>query len=76
MQGIYPSLRFTTEVGEGEEKWVPTLDTQIRVEKGNTITYTYYEKPTTTNTMVQRRSSLEENSKVQILANDLVSTGI
>ena len=65
-------MRFTTEVGEGEERWLPTLDTQIRVEDNNTISYKFYEKPTTTNTMVPKRSALNENSKLQILANDLI----
>ena len=72
MQGVFSFLRFTTEVGEGEERWLPTLDTQIRVEDNNTISYKFYEKPTTTNTMVPKRSALNENSKLQILANDLI----
>ena len=72
MQEVFPFLRFTTEVGEGEECWLPTLDTQIRVEQTNLISYKHYEKPTTTNIMVQKRTSMDENSKNQILANDLV----
>ena len=36
------------------------------------MSYIHYEKPTTTNVLVQRRSALEENSKHQILSNDLV----
>ena len=71
MQEVCPFLRFTTELGEGEGHWLPTLDTKIRVEPDNTISYIYYEKPTTTNVMVQKRSSLDENSKNQILANEL-----
>ena len=70
MQEVYPLLKFTTEVGEGG--WLPTLDTQLRVEDNNIISYRFYEKPTTTNTMVPKRSALNENSKVQILANDLM----
>ena len=69
---MYPFLKFTTEVGEGEGGWLPTLDTQLRVEDNNIISYRFYEKPTTTNTMVPKRSALNENSKVQILANDLI----
>ena len=72
MQEIYPSLKFTTEVGEGEENWLPTLDIKLRVEKTNTISFQYFEKPTTSNTMVQKRTALSENSKNQILANELV----
>ena len=72
MQEVIKCLNFTTEVGEGEERWLATLDTSLRVEPNNKISYTYYEKPTTTNVLVQRRSALEENSKNQILSNDLV----
>ena len=57
---------------EGEEDWLPTLDLMVRVEDNNTISYKYFEKETTTNTMVQKRSALSENSKNQILANDLI----
>ena len=61
-QEILPSPRFTTEIGEGEGLWLPTLDIQIRVEENNVISFRFYEKPTMTNVMVQRRSALEENS--------------
>ena len=71
MQEVIPSLSFTTEVGEGEGNWLATLDTEIRVEESNLISYRQYEKPTTTNTVLMKRSALEENSKVQILANEL-----
>ena len=50
MQGIYPSLKFTNEVGVGDEGCLPTFDTMVRVEDDNTISYSYYENPTTTNT--------------------------
>ena len=72
MQEVFKFLRFTTEIGEGEEGWLATLDTEIRVEPTNTISYRHYEKPTTSNVMVQKRTSMDENPKVQILANDLV----
>ena len=71
MQEVLPSLSFTTEVGEGDGKWLATLDTEIRVEMNNLISYRQYEKPTTTNTVLMKRSALEENAKVQILSNEL-----
>ena len=71
MQEVLKSLSFTTEIGEGEENWLPTLDTEIRVEQNNIISYRQFEKPTTTNTVLMKRSALEENSKIQILANEL-----
>ena len=51
-----------------------TLDTMIRVEGNNITSFIHYEKPTTTNVLVQKRSALDENSKLQILANDLRRT--
>ena len=72
LQDIFTFLKFTTEVGEGEGNWLPTLDMMIRVEDSNIISYNYFEKPTTTNVMVQKRSALGENTKVQILSNELV----
>ena len=72
MQEVLRCLRFTTKVGEGEDEWLATLNMMIRVEADNSISYIHYEKPTTTYTVVQRRSALDENSKVQILSNDLM----
>ena len=33
--------------------------------------FSYYEKPTVINVMVQKRLAMEENSRTQILSNDL-----
>ena len=72
MQEVFHFLKFTTEVGEEEGGWLPTLDLKIRVEENNQVSFSYYEKPTVTNVMVQRRSAMEENNKIQILVNDMV----
>ena len=48
------------------------MDTSLRVNNANVVEYTYYEKPTTTNTTVRRMSAMSENPKVQCLSNDLV----
>ena len=71
MQEVYSCLKFTTKMGEGEENWLPTLDIKLRVERTNMVSYRFYEKLSTTNIMMQKRSSLDENSKVKILSNDL-----
>ena len=71
MNEVFPFLRFTTEVGEGEERWLPTLDLRIRVEEDNLVSFSYFEKPTVTNVMVQQRSAMEENARIQILSNDM-----
>ena len=72
MQGVMKSLKFTTELGEEEGGWLPTLDLQVRVEDNNIVSFRYYEKPTVTNVMVQRRSAMGENEKIQTLTNDMV----
>ena len=71
LQEVLTFLTLTTEVGD-EEGWLHTLDLSLRMEGNNMVRWKYYEKPTTTNVTVQRRSALEENSKMQILSNDLV----
>ena len=72
MQEVYGFLKFTTEVGEGEENWLPTLDIKIRVEENNIISFSYYQKPSVTNVTVQKRSAMGENNKIQILSNDMI----
>ena len=74
MQGVETYLKFTAETGEdpGFEGWLPTLDTNLMVTKENLLRYKYYEKPTTTQVTIQKKSAMAENCKIQILANDLV----
>ena len=73
MGGIEDYLEFTVESGEEFcEGWLPTLDTTLKVGESNTIMYKYYEKETTAKTTVHQKSAMEENIKVQILANDVV----
>ena len=69
MNEVFPFLRFTTEVGEGEERWLPMLDLRIRVEENNMVSFSYFEEPTVTNVMIQRRSAMEENARIQTLSN-------
>ena len=73
VKGIAEYLEFTFETAEDyDDKWLPTLDTSLRVSSNNTIEYKYYEKPTTTNTTIRMESAMCENSKLQCLSNDLV----
>ena len=44
----------------------------MKVGEQNVIQYRFYEKETCSNKTVQKRRAMEENSKNQILANDLV----
>ena len=73
VKGIADYLEFTFESGEDyPDKWLPTLDTSLRVNPSNIVEYKYYEKPTTTNTTVRMATAMSENSKLQCLSNDLV----
>ena len=73
MKGLYGFLEFTTEAEEDfAGSWLPTLDTKLRVMPNNQVDYCFYEKPTTSPVTVRKESALEENSKVQILSNNLI----
>ena len=73
MTGIEEYLQFTAESGmEFHEGWLPTLDTSLKVSRTNKVKYRFYEKETTTRYTVQKDSAMEENVKVQILAQDMV----
>ena len=66
-------LSFTMEIGEDfEDSWLPTLDTKLKVSESNQVLFTFYEKPTSSNLTVQRRTAIGEDAKVQVVSNDLV----
>ena len=66
-------MNFSFETGEDyTDKWLPTLDTSLRVGEDNVVEYKYYEKPTTTNSTIRNTSATGENAKIQSLSNDLV----
>ena len=72
MQGVETYLQFTVETSEDFDGWLPTLDTNLRVEDDNQVSYKFFEKPTSTNTVIRRESALSENQKIQILSQDLI----
>ena len=73
VSGIAEYLGFTFETCEDyEDKWLPTLDTNLRVNSTNQVDYKFYQKPTTANTTVRMTSAMGENAKMQCLSNDLV----
>ena len=73
VKGILGYLDFTFETTEDyEDKWLPTLDTSLRVGSSNIVEYKFFEKPTTTNTTIRMKTAMSENSKLQCLSNDLV----
>ena len=73
MKDVASYLNFTYETGmDFEDGWLPTLDTNLKVDSNNQVLYKYYEKPTTTNTTIRMTTAMAENPKMQCLSNDLV----
>ena len=73
LKGVEDYLSFTLETGEDfGDNWLPTLDLSIAVNKDNRVLYRYFEKPTSSNITVQKRTAIGEDAKVQILSNDMV----
>ena len=73
LKGVEDYLSFTLEPGEDfGDNWLPTLDLSIAVNKDNRVLYRYFEKPTSSNITVQKRTAMGEDAKVQILSNDMV----
>ena len=72
MMDLEDFLNFTMETCEDfPSGWLPTLDTDLKVNENNIIQYNFYEKPRSRNTCIHFRSAMEENAKMKILANDL-----
>ena len=74
MTGVEQFLEFTFETceDEGFGGWLPTLDSKLRVEENNQVSYQYYEKETCSKSTVQAKTAMNENTKMQILANDTI----
>ena len=73
LKGVEDFLDFTMEIGEDfEDKWLPTLDTKLWVNGSSQVLYSFYEKPTSSNMTVQRRTAMGEQAKIQVVSNDLV----
>ena len=73
LNSIHPGiLRCTTEIGEDfEDGRLPTLDTSVWIEEGR-AKYTFYEKPTATSKVIDRRSALSENCKLASLSQNMI----
>ena len=71
--GVEPYLEFTTEtVDDFPDKWLPTLDTCLQVDRENIVQFRFFEKPTSSNITVQKRTAMGENAKIQVVSNDLL----
>ena len=73
MNEVETFLKFTTESSEDfEDGWLATLDTSLKVDQYNQVLFRYWEKPTNTNRVVQKRTAMGENLKVQILTAEVI----
>ena len=71
MNGIESFLEITTETEEEFDGWLPTLDTNITVNKENLVFYKFYEKPMASNTVLHFRTAMPEDAKIRSLSNEL-----
>ena len=74
MGGLEGYLTFTMETEEDfENAWLPTLDTELKVDdKKNIIMYRFFEKPTNPNTVLHFRTAMAEDSKIRSLTNEVI----
>ena len=73
LNNVEDFLRFTVDTEEDfPDKWLPTLDMKLKVSGSNQVLHDFFEKPTSSNVTVQRRTAMGEDAKIQILSNDLI----
>ena len=66
-------LKMTMETKDdfcGE--YLPTLDVNLAITASNRLKFKHFEKPTCSNLTLQKRSAMEENSKIGILGNEVI----
>ena len=73
MGGLEEYLTFTMETEEDfQNTWLPTLDTELKVDNQNIIMYRFFEKPTNPNTVLHFRTAMAEDSKIRSLTNEVI----
>ena len=73
MKDVMKGLEMTMESKEDfDGTWLPTLDVSLAVSGRNRIMFKHYEKPTCSNLTLQRKSAMEHNVKVGIMANEVI----
>ena len=53
-------------------EYLPTLDVNLAITPSNRLRFKHFEKPTSSNLTLQKRTAMEENSKIGILGNEVV----
>ena len=73
MRDVMKGLEMTMESKDDFDGiWLPTLDVSLAVSGRNRIMFKHYEKPTCSNLTMQRKSAMEHNVKVGIMANEVI----
>ena len=73
LNSLMIKIKFTTETEEDfENKYIPTLDTQMKVLRSGRIVYKFYEKPMASSHTIPNRSAMNEGSKRTILSQEIV----
>ena len=73
MGGLEEYLTFTMETEEDfQNTWLPTLDTELKVDHKNIVMYRFFEKPTNPNTVLHFRTAMAEDSKIRSLTNEVI----
>ena len=73
MNDVFSFLNLTIEIAEDfEDKKLPTLDLKVWMSLDNKILFEFYEKPMNTNMVLQRKSALSENIKMNSLTQEVI----
>ena len=68
---MYPKFSIETEE-DFADKWLPTLDTKLRVTYNNIILYKFYEKPTNPKTIYNKKTAMAKDIKIRSLTNEVI----
>ena len=73
METIEEYLEFTTETQEDfNDWWLPTQDFAVRISEDNQILFKFWENTTNSTRVLDKRTAMGENQKVQILTQEFV----
>ena len=72
MENVVKGLVMSMESKEDfDGRWLPTLDVSLAMTGSNRLEFTHYEKPTSSNLTLQKRSAMEQNTKMGIMGNEV-----
>ena len=73
MNSINPDVQFTSETASDfSNKWLPTLDTKLKVVDNCRIEHNYFEKEMKTPLVIMNRSAMGQQQRHSILSNELI----